>query len=80
MTEAKRIAVIGAGYVGLSLAVLLSRQHRVFCLDVDVNRVGAVNARMSPFSDPKLEQALREPECAIVATTDPRSRCLDPTG
>jgi UDPglucose 6-dehydrogenase len=65
-----RIAVVGIGYVGLSLAVLLARRHTVVCCDVDAGRVAALNARKASIQDPDIEAALRDPDLSIRATTD----------
>lgn len=64
-----KIAVAGAGYVGLSLAVLFSEAHRVYVTDVVEAKVDAVNAGVSPFADHEIEEALasgRKP----IATLD----------
>lgn len=64
-----KIAVAGAGYVGLSLAVLFSEAHRVYVADVVEAKVDAVNAGVSPFADHEIEEALasgRKP----IATLD----------
>jgi UDP-N-acetyl-D-mannosaminuronate dehydrogenase len=50
-----RIAVAGMGYVGLSNACLLAPHNDVIAVDVDVARVGAMNARHSPIDDPEIE-------------------------
>ena len=47
----KSIAVVGTGYVGLSLATLLARHHTVVALDIDTFRVDQINHRVSPIRD-----------------------------
>lgn len=65
-----KIAVVGIGYVGLSLAVLLAQRHKVVSLDVDASRVAALNGRRSPIQDPQVEQFLAEVPLDLTATTD----------
>ena len=65
-----KITVVGAGYVGLSNAVLLAQHNDVWVLDVDAARVEAVNERRSPIVDPELEEHLRRPELSLRATRD----------
>jgi UDPglucose 6-dehydrogenase len=70
MGDTMKIAVAGTGYVGLSLALLLSRQAAVTCCDIDSKRVAMLNARHSFLQDPDIEAALAEPERELRATTD----------
>jgi UDPglucose 6-dehydrogenase len=65
-----KITVAGLGYVGLSLAVLLSQRHTVTALDVSQERVDAINDRRSPIADPEIERYLAERELDLTATTD----------
>lgn len=67
----RRITVVGTGYVGLSLAVLLARHHRVVALDIDAARVAGLSAGHSPIRDAELEQLLATAELDLVFTTDP---------
>ncbi|MFG1431019.1 nucleotide sugar dehydrogenase [Xanthobacter sp. V2C-8] len=67
-----RIAIAGLGYVGLSNAVLLAQKHAVTALDVDEERVAAINARRSPIVDPDIERYLAERQLDLKATLDPR--------
>ena len=46
-----QITVVGAGYVGLSLATLLGQKHEVIVLDIDEEKVAKVNSRISPVQD-----------------------------
>jgi len=52
------IAVAGLGYVGMSLAVLLARQHDVTAFDIDAGRITQVNARQSTVADAEMERIL----------------------
>jgi UDPglucose 6-dehydrogenase len=63
-----KIAIAGLGYVGLSLAALLSRQHHVAALDVAREKVDLVNHRQSPIHDPELQEWLRTQQLDLRAT------------
>lgn len=67
-----KVAVAGSGYVGLSMAVLLSRQHEVMALDIVPEKVDMINRRISPIQDAYIEEYLREKKLNLTATTDPR--------
>ena len=64
------ITVVGIGYVGLSLAVMLSSRHDVIALDVDENKVRLVNQRKSPLRDKGIEEWLQFKTLSLRATTD----------
>ncbi|GAB3248737.1 nucleotide sugar dehydrogenase [Nocardioides dilutus] len=66
-----KIAVVGAGYVGLSNAVLLAQRHEVRVLDIDGERVDQLSRRVSPIEDAELEDYLAHRELDLVATMDP---------
>lgn len=55
-----KITVVGTGYVGLSNAMLFSKQHQVIALDIDEDRVNLLNERCSPIKDDLIEQYLQE--------------------
>ncbi|NBD20662.1 nucleotide sugar dehydrogenase [Aquabacterium fontiphilum] len=67
---ATHIAVFGLGYVGMSMAVLLARHHRVVAVDLMPERVEQVNSKISPIEDPDITEALRTQALNLVATTD----------
>lgn len=71
MTKQK-IAVVGLGYVGMSMAVLLGRTQDVIALDIDQERVDRVNAKKPTVVDPLMEQVLTDEAVSLVATTDPK--------
>ena len=71
-----KIAVVGTGYVGLSLAVMLAQDHEVVGLDVDDQKVAAINAGRSPIIDELLQEYLSARDLDLHATTDP-ARALD---
>lgn len=63
-----KIAVIGTGYVGMSMAVLLSQHHEVVALDIVKERVDKVNNRISPIVDEELEDYLKNNHLNLRAT------------
>lgn len=65
-----KIVVVGTGYVGLSLAVLLAQRNDVVAVDIDERKVGLINDRRSPIEDTELEQYLAEMPLSLRATTD----------
>ena len=65
-----KIAVAGTGYVGLSLATLLSQNHEVVALDVISEKVEMINNRISPIQDEYIERFFREKELNLKATLD----------
>ncbi len=54
------ITVVGTGYVGLSIAVLLARHHRVVAMDIDASKVDSINRGISPIEDVEIQRALRD--------------------
>ena len=71
MTEKLKITVVGLGYVGMSLAVLLGQRHDVFALDIDEDRVSQVNAGRATVVDAVIEEVMGREDLSLVATTDP---------
>ena len=70
MTNKTKITVVGSGYVGMSLAVLLAQHNDVIVLDVDASRVDKINRNQSTVSDAEIEALLVEEELSIAATLD----------
>ena len=70
MTSKTKITVVGSGYVGMSLAVLLAQNNDVVVLDVDPARVDKVNQKQSSVADPEIEAFLAERELSLMATLD----------
>ena len=62
------IAVAGTGYVGLSMAVLLSQHHKVFAVDIIPEKVEMINRRKSPIADKEIEAYLAGRELDLTAT------------
>ena len=65
-----KIAVAGAGYVGLSIATLISQRHEVTVVDVVPEKVDMLNRRISPIQDEYIEKYFAEKELQLTATTD----------
>ena len=65
-----KIAVAGTGYVGLSIATLLSQHHRVTAVDVIPEKVDLINRHKSPIQDDYIEKYLAEKDLNLTATTD----------
>lgn len=65
-----KIAVVGTGYVGLSLSILLSQHNEVVTLDIDLAKVEAINKRCSPIQDPDIENFLLHRSLNLRATLD----------
>lgn len=65
-----KIAVAGTGYVGLSIATLLSQHHEVRAVDVIKEKVDLINQRKSPIQDEYIEKYLAEKDLNLTATTD----------
>lgn len=65
-----KIAVVGMGYVGMSLAVLLGQKHFVYALDVQKDKVDLINRGCSPIQDEYIEKYLKEKDIKIKATLD----------
>jgi len=65
-----QIAVAGTGYVGLSIATLLSQHHKVFAVDIIPEKVEMINNRRSPIQDDYIEKYLAEKELDLTATLD----------
>lgn len=67
------IAVAGTGYVGLSIATLLSQNHKVYAVDIVPEKVELINNRKSPIQDEYLEKYLAEKDLDLTATLDAKS-------
>ena len=65
-----KIAVAGTGYVGLSIAILLSQHHNVYAVDILQEKVDLINAGKSPIQDEYIEKYLKEKDLDLKATTD----------
>ena len=75
--ENLRIAVAGTGYVGLSMATLLSQNHQVTAVDVIPEKVEKINNRVSPIQDEYIEKFFAEKQLNLKATLDGRDAYKD---
>ena len=72
-----KIAVAGTGYVGLSIATLLSQNHEVMAVDIVPEKVEKINKRISPIQDEYIEKYLKEKKLNLTATLDAESAYKD---
>ena len=72
-----KIAVAGTGYVGLSMATLLSQHHEVVAVDVILEKVEKINNRVSPIQDGYIEKYFAEKELKLTATLDGKEAYKD---
>ena len=70
MAERIKITVVGSGYVGMSLSVLLAQHNDVTVLDIDATRVDKINNKQSTVADTEIELFLAEKSLSLVATLD----------
>ena len=72
-----KIAVAGTGYVGLSIATLLSQNHEVMAVDIIPEKVEKINKRISPIQDEYIEKYLKEKDLNLTATLDAEAAYKD---
>ena len=72
-----KIAVAGTGYVGLSIATLLSQHHQVTAVDIIPEKVDMINNRKSPIRDDYIEKYLAEKELNLTAMMDAKAAYSD---
>ena len=72
-----KIAVAGTGYVGLSIATLLSQHHKVTAVDIVSEKVELINNKKSPIQDEYIEKYLAEKELDLTATLDAKEAYSD---
>ena len=75
--EDLQIAVAGTGYVGLSIATLLSQHHKVTAVDVIPEKVEKINKRISPIQDEYIEKYFAEKQLNLTATLDGKTAYAD---
>ena len=76
MNGGYKITVVGSGYVGMSMAVLLAQHNEVTAIDIDLSRVELINKRKSTVVD-EIEQYLREKDLSLLATFDKEKAYMD---
>ena len=64
-----KITVVGAGYVGMSIAVLLSQKNKIKILDIQKERVDKINHKISPIFDEDIDHYLKNHDLDLIATT-----------
>ena len=72
-----KITIVGAGYVGVSLAVLLSQKHEVVILDIDEERINKINKKQTTIRDDVIEKYLKEKSLSLSATLDKHKALTD---
>ena len=72
-----KMVVDGTGYVGLSIAVLISQQHQVTAVDILQSKVDMLNRRQSPIQDEEIEMFLQKKALNLKATTDGDTAYVD---
>jgi UDPglucose 6-dehydrogenase len=77
LTNKTKITVVGSGYVGMSLSVLLAQHNDVVVLDVDASRVEKVNSKQSTVADAEIEAFLAKKELSLIATLDQQAAYKD---
>ena len=77
MKKDYKIAIAGTGYVGLSIATLLSQHHQVTAVDIVPEKVELINNRKSPIQDDYIEKYLAEKELNLTATLDAKTAYAD---
>jgi len=70
LAERLKVTVVGSGYVGMSLSVLLAQHNDVTVLDIDAERVGRINNKQSTVVDTEIELFLAEKPLSLIATMD----------
>ena len=70
MIRKNKITVVGSGYVGMSLSVLLAQHNDVIVLDIDAERVDKINSKQSTVADTEIELFLAEKSLSLSATLD----------
>ena len=73
----RNITVYGAGYVGLSIATLLARHHKVTLVDIIPEKVEKINRRISPIQDDYIEKHFAKADLNLTATLDGNAACKD---
>ncbi len=68
-----RITVVGLGYVGLSLSLVLSQEHQVLALDIDIDKVNSINDKKTPIKNEAIENFFLSKNLNLSATTDKKS-------
>ena len=73
----KKITVVGMGYVGLPLAILLAEWYSIWGLEIDEKKVKMINNHISPIEEPHLSEELKKVKDSLVATTNMNIACQE---
>ncbi len=65
-----KISIAGLGYVGLSLAILISQKYKVFVYDIDTSKVNLINDKISPLKDQYIEKYLKDKNLNLLASSN----------
>ena len=79
MTHKYKVTIVGTGYVGMSMAVLLAQHNHVTALDIDASRVDLINRGKSTVVDEETERYLAEKQLSLTATLDKTDAYKDPS-
>ena len=74
----RNITIIGSGYVGFSLAVLLSKKNKVISYDIDKERVNKINSNISPIEDKEIQDSLEKDNLMLKATVEDKIAFKNP--
>ena len=77
MTEKTKITVVGSGYVGMSLSILLAQHNEVTVLDIDAEKVNKINSKQSTIADREIESFLKTKMLNLTATLDKQTAYKD---
>ncbi len=72
-----KISIVGAGYVGFSLAVLLAQNNKIIVLDNDKNKISKINSKISPIKDKLIKEYLNKKKLNLHATTSSKDAFLE---
>ena len=72
-----KIVIVGCGYVGISLATLLSKKNQVICLDIDEHKVDMINSRIAPIKDDHIDEFLKKNKLKLRATKNKKDAYKD---
>lgn len=72
-----KVTIIGAGFVGMSLALLLSKKHNVSIFDIDERKVESINSKKTTINDPDIIKALKNKKLNLFATTESEEALVD---
>lgn len=72
-----KLTIVGTGYVGLSLGILLSQRHDVVALDINPQKIEMINSRASPMHDPEIKEFFANKKLNLFATSDKKKAYIN---